>query len=204
MSESLPIFVLPLAALPGEEVPLHIFEPRYRALAAHCLTEESEFGILLREDGGVREIGCAAKIGRIVGRHEDGSLDLVATATRRFELAGEITEGEYPAAPVTWVQDDPMGPHDDPDPTEVEELFTDLATRVTGAIPDYSMELPTSFAIAGKVAFGPQARQGLLELRSEQDRLELLARLLRAALARLSQAELRQAQAHSNGKVHFE
>lgn len=204
MSIQLPIFVLPLAALPGEDVPLHVFEPRYRAMAAHCLSEEAEFGILLRDGDGVREIGCAAKIARVITRHDDGSLDLMSVGTRRFALAGEITEGAYPSAPVEWLQDDPVGPHDDPDPSEVEQLFAELAQRVTGAIPDYPMDLPTSFAIATKVAFGPQARQGLLELRSEDDRLELLARLLRAALARLSQAELRQAQAHSNGKVHFE
>lgn len=204
MSVDLPIFVLPLAALPGEEVPLHVFEPRYRALAAHCLAEETEFGILLRDGEGVREVGCAAKIERVINHHDDGSLDLVAQATRRFQLTGEIEEAVFPVAPVRWVEDDPLSPHDDPDPSEVEELFTELAQRVTGGIPDYSMKLPTSFAIAGKVAFGPHARQGLLELRSEDERLDLLARLLRAALARLSQAELRQAQAHSNGKVHFE
>lgn len=203
-TDRLPLFLLPVSALPGEEVPLHVFEPRYRALVRHCMETGSEFGVLLVDDEGAREIGCAVRIERIAQEHEDGRLDIITHGTRRFALAGEVEEALFPEARVAWVTDDPLGPHDEPDDDTVTELFGELAQRVTGSVPDLGDEGETSFRIASHVAFGGAAKQGLLELRSESARLELLERLLRAAIARLSQVELRQATARSNGKVHFE
>lgn len=203
---ALPLFLLPLSALPGEEVPLHVFEPRYRRLVAFCEETESEFGVLLVDDEGAREIGCAVEIERILTRHDDGRIDLIARGTRRFSLAGEITEGDYPNAPVEWVHDDPIDPHEDDeeDAAEALRLFETLAERVTGEVPELGDDGPASFRIASRVAFGGPAKQGLLELRSEARRLVLLERLLRAALARLEQVELQEAAARSNGKVHFD
>jgi Lon protease-like protein len=203
---ALPLFLLPTSALPGEEVPLHVFEPRYRALVAHCEDTGSEFGVLLRDDEGAREVGCAVAIERIVERHDDGRVDLVARGTRRFRLAGEVIEDDFPQAPVDWVHDDPIDPHEDDeeDAAEALRLFEQLAMRVTGEAPDLGVDGPASFRIASRVAFGGAAKQGLLELRSEGRRLTLLERLLRAALARLEQVELQEAAAHSNGKVHFD
>lgn len=203
--QRLPLFLLPLSALPGEEVPLHVFEPRYRALVQHCIETESEFGVLLVDDEGAREVGCAVRIDQITHRHEDGRLEILTHGTRRFQLAGEVEEQEYPSAPVEWIADDPVSPHDDDaDEEGALALYAELAERVTGSVPDLGDEGDASFRIAARVAFGGAAKQGLLELRSEGKRLDLLERLLRAALARLSQVELRQAQARSNGRVHFE
>ena len=203
--QRLPLFLLPMSALPGEEVPLHVFEPRYRAMVQHCLDTESEFGVLLVDDEGAREIGCAVQIERVAVRHEDGRMEIVTRGTRRFQLAGEVEEDAFPSAPVEWVADEPQSPHDDePDDDDALTLFSELAERVTGSVPELGEDGESSFRIAARVAFGGAARQGLLELRSEAKRLDLLERLLRAALARLAQVELRQAQARSNGRVHFE
>src|SRR6476659_3422884 len=105
--ERLPLFLLPVSALPGEEVPLHVFEPRYRALVQHCLDTESEFGVLLVDDDGAREVGCAVRIDRVAHRHEDGRLEIVTRGTRRFQLAGEVEEEAFPTAPVAWVAAEP-------------------------------------------------------------------------------------------------
>ncbi|MBO9533258.1 MAG: LON peptidase substrate-binding domain-containing protein [Solirubrobacteraceae bacterium] len=206
MTDALPLFLLSTSALPGEEVPLHVFEPRYRALVAYCESTGSEFGVLLEDDEGVREIGCAVAIEEIVERHDDGRIDLIARGTRRFTLAGEVTEGAYPSADVTWLHDEPIDPHedDDEDAEEAMRLFNQLAVRVTGDAPELGDDGLASFRIASRVAFGGPAKQGLLELRSEARRLALLERLLRAALARLEQVELQEAAARSNGKVHFD
>lgn len=202
--DRLPLFLLPLSALPGEEVPLHVFEPRYRALVQHCLDAGEPFGVLLVDDEGAREVGCAVEIEQVTKRHDDGRLEIVTRGTQRFRLAGEIDEHEFPGAAITWLHDDPVDPHDEDDDEDALALFAELAERVTGSVPELGDEGDTSFLIASRVAFGGSAKQGLLELRSEAKRLALLERLLRAALARLSQVELRQAQARSNGRVHFE
>jgi Lon protease-like protein len=204
-AERLPLFLLPMAALPGEEVPLHVFEPRYRTLVQHCLDTGTEFGVLYVDDEGARDVGCAVNIDRVAHTHDDGRLDIITHGTRRFELAGEVDELLYPEAPVRWIADEPQSPHDDgADEDDALALFGELAERVTGSAPELGGDGDTSFRIAARVAFSSAAKQGLIELRSEAKRLDLLERLLRAAIARLAQVELRQARARSNGKVHFE
>ena len=61
----------------------------------------------------------------------------------------------------------------------------------------------TAYEMAATVEFGLDAKQGLLDLRSETARLKLVARLFRAAIKRLDFVERAQARARSNGKVHF-
>ena len=61
-----------------------------------------------------------------------------------------------------------------------------------------------AYGMAATVEFGVDAKQELLELRSENARLRLLALLLRRAIKRLELVERAQARALSNGKVRFE
>ena len=57
-----PLFPLGLVALPGEMIPLHIFEERYKTMIQECLEGEREFGIVWLSDDGLREVGCACAI----------------------------------------------------------------------------------------------------------------------------------------------
>ena len=61
----------------------------------------------------------------------------------------------------------------------------------------------SAYAMAATVDFGLDAKQGLLDLRSENARMRLVTRLFRAALKRLDFVERAQARARSNGKVRF-
>ena len=70
------------------------------------------------------------------------------------------------------------------------------------AAPDELAGL-TAYEMAATVDFGLDAKQGLLELRSETARLELVTRLFRAATKRLDFVDRAQARARSNGKVRF-
>ena len=57
-----PLFPLGIVALPGELIPLHIFEERYKTMIEECLGQEREFGIVWLSDDGLREVGCACAI----------------------------------------------------------------------------------------------------------------------------------------------
>ena len=71
------LFPLGMVLLPTERVPLHIFEPRYRELIGECVAEEREFGMLLGDDEGLREIGTRAAVVEVVDRFPDGRLNVV-------------------------------------------------------------------------------------------------------------------------------
>ena len=56
VANEFPLFPLGLVALPGELIPLHIFEDRYRTMMSLCIETESEFGIVWLADDGLRDI----------------------------------------------------------------------------------------------------------------------------------------------------
>jgi len=198
-----PLFPLGLVALPTELVPLHIFEERYKTMMARVLEEEGEFGIVWVADDGLRPVGCACEIVEVLERMPDGRLNLVARGTRPFRIEARQEELPYPAGVVEFLDDR----REDPDPVAAEEAhkaYAELVEQATDRTPDPD-ELAgmSAYQMAATVEFGLDAKQGLLDLRSEAARLKLVARLLRAAIKRLDFIERAQARARSNGKVHF-
>jgi Lon protease-like protein len=198
-----PLFPLGLVALPTELVPLHIFEERYKTMMARVLEEEGEFGIVWVSDDGLRPIGCACEIAEVLERMEDGRLNLVARGTRPFRIEARQEELPYPAGVVEFLQDRP----EETDAAAAEDAhaaYADLVEQATDRKPDPAeIAAMSAYEMAATVEFGLDAKQGLLDLRSESARLKLVTRLFRAALKRLDFVERAQARARTNGKVHF-
>ena len=63
LSRNFPLFPLGIVALPGELIPLHIFEERFETMMNECIRGDSEFGIVWLSDKGLSEIGCACSSG---------------------------------------------------------------------------------------------------------------------------------------------
>ena len=198
-----PLFPLRLVALPGELIPLHIFEERYRTMMARCLDEESEFGIVCADDSGQRETGCACEISEVLERFDDGRLNLVARGTRPFVIESEQADLPYPAGSVRFLDD--AREESDPDLlAEVHEAYADLIRTATDRTPDpEEIAGMSAYAMAGTVEFGLDDKQELLEARSESQRLRRLLALIRGAVRRMGVVERAQAVARSNGKVRF-
>jgi Lon protease-like protein len=198
-----PLFPLGIVALPTELVPLHIFEERYKTMIARCLEEESEFGIVWLADDGLRPIGCACEIAEVLERLPDGRLNLVARGTRPFRIEARQDELAYPAGVVEFLDDRA----EDPDPEAADgarSAYADLVEQATDRPPDPDqLAAMSAYEMAATVEFGLDAKQGLLDLRSETARMKLVARLCRAAIKRLDFIDRAQARARSNGKVNF-
>src|ERR1700730_9981931 len=96
-----------MVALPGELIPLHIFEERYKTMMNECLTSEKEFGIVWLADDGLRDTGCACEIERVLERMEDGRMNLVVRGTRPFRVVERQGELAYPAGVVEFLEDPP-------------------------------------------------------------------------------------------------
>ena len=88
-----PVFPLQLVLLPGESVPLHIFEPRYRAMTRRCLESGAPFTIFLAQEEALARIGCEARLARVLHRHDDGRLDILCRGEGRVTLR-ELREHE--------------------------------------------------------------------------------------------------------------
>ena len=82
--------------------------------------------------------------------------------------------------------------------------YADLVEQATDKPPDpEELAGMTAYQMAATVEFGLDAKQGLLDLRSESARMKLVTRLFRAAIKRLDFIDRAQARARSNGKVRF-
>jgi Lon protease-like protein len=203
LERDFPLFPLGLVALPTEVVPLHIFEPRYRTMISECLESGREFGIVWSAEGVVRSIGCAVEITRVLETMPDGRMNILTQGTRPFRVVEEQHDLPYPAATIEWLEDRTEHPSE-PDAVAARDVYRELVEQATDSEPDEE-ELAElgAYDMAATVDFGLEAKQGLLDLRSENARLRLVARLFRAALKRLDFVERAQVRARSNGKVHF-
>jgi Lon protease-like protein len=153
---------------------------------------------------GLRPIGCACEIAEVVERMEDGRINLIARGTRAFRIEERQDELPYPAGTIEFLDDR----SEDPDPDAAEaahEAYAELVNEATDRTPDLTeIGEMSAYQMAATVEFGLDAKQGLLDLRSETARLRLVTRLFRAALKRLDFVNRAQARARSNGRVHFQ
>lgn len=198
-----PLFPLGLVALPTETVPLHIFEERYKTMIEECLERDTEFGIVWMADDGLRPVGCACEIAEVLERMDDGRVNLISRGTRPFRIVERQDHLPYPAGVVEFLEDR----EEELDPAALDEaqrVYGALVEQVTDEEPDPTqLAAMGAYDMAATVEFGLDAKQGLLDLRSENARLRLVTRLFRAAVKRLDFVDRAQARARSNGKVRF-
>jgi Lon protease-like protein len=195
------LFPLNLVLLPGEQAPLHVFEPRDKELIGECLAENEEFGLVLADDEGLREIGTRAGVIEVLERFDDGRLNVVIEGRERFRLV-EVSEGlSYQTAEVVDIDDDGE------QPTEEEvELCLAAYDRVVKAadaeLEDLDFDADSiAFQIAARVDFGTEIKQGLLELQSERERVLRLAPMLNQAADAVRRDRDIRERASGNGRV---
>jgi Lon protease-like protein len=173
--ELLPLFPLGLVLFPHTRLPLHIFEDRYKEMVGEAIDLNSEFGIVLAVERGLVNTGCTARVARVVERYEDGRLDIVVAGQRRFEIEALDQERSFLRGNVEFFED------------ELSEGRPDLRRRATEAYQDafpgeqefavdFSEEL-LSFQLAQALP-DLSAKQTLLQMRNEDDRLRRLIELL--------------------------
>ena len=203
----LPIFELPVVILPGELLPLHIFEERYKRMIGHCLDNAEPFGIVFRDEGGnAHRIGCMARVTEVVERFDDGRMNVVVAGEQPFKVLERFEAGDFPAGEVEPIDANDEREEEDPEAASVaREAFAELVRRVSGEPPDSAeLEAENSYGIAARVELPPDTKQALLELRSEPDRMRMLGNALRALVAALARSREIAERAKMNGKVVVE
>jgi Lon protease-like protein len=199
--ESFPLFPLGLVLLPQELVPLHIFEDRYKQMINECLESDGEFGIVWLSDDGLRDIGCTARIERVIERFDDGRMNILVTGARPFRLLRRIEELAYPAGDVELLED--FEPDGDPAlADQARARYAELVEAATEEKPDLD-EIAglDAYGMAATVEHPPEAKQALLELRAENDRLRMVDEMFRTAIKRVAYAEEAAERAQTNGSV---
>jgi len=184
MSIELPLFPLNLVLFPGADLPLHIFEPRYRQMINECYEQQKPFGIALAypDSEPLQEkpysIGTMAEIEALV-RLEDGRMNLIARGGKRFRILSQHREKPYLSGMVEIYEDRP-----EPEQTLLEyadkarQLFSaylEILLEVVGK-QEIHFDLPSapeelSHFIAYFLDIEDERKQRLLELNSTVQRL---------------------------------
>jgi Lon protease-like protein len=198
--ERFPLFPLDLVLLPHELVPLHIFEERYKLMIGECLDEDREFGILWLSDDGLKQIGCSARIARVLERFDDGRFNVLVEGAEPFRLLRRIEDLPYPAGDIELLGDADAG---DPGAAErARERYADLIEQVTDTRPgEDELARLDAYGMAATLDVALDAKQQLLELRSERGRLKRLDALFAEALERIRLAERAAERASGNGSL---
>jgi Lon protease-like protein len=186
------MFPLGTVLFPSVFLPLHIFEPRYRKLARHCIDGDQEFGVVLIERGS--EVGgddvrtSVGTVARIVeaAELEDGRWVLGTVGTRRIRVREWLPDDPYPRADVEdWDDVEPGAVPFEVYGAVISRLRRVLALKAELAEPavDATIELSDdpalgSFQAAAVAPIGPADQQRLLLAAGPDERLKMLEALL--------------------------
>ena len=203
----IPLFPLNLVLMPGAPQPLHIFEERYKQMVNECLEEKSEFGMVFADESGTRKVGCTARIVELVQRYDDGRMVILVEGSRRFRLNSIMTGKPYFVGEVEFLEED----EPDESVADLAEECVALLERVVQAATEGSVGIEIeppyrnlSFAIAGRIEFDLEARQSILELPTERERLTEVKELLSGAAERLEREKAAREKARTNGHLRSE
>ena len=194
------LFPLGIVLLPTEQIPLHIFELRYRELITECLEHEQPFGLVLAdEEGGIRDVGTFAHV-LDAERLEDGRLNIVVEGRERFSVTELLDERSFHTAEITDFEDD-LDPAGHALVERGLSLFARLVTLTEAEIETPDAGHPQlSYALAARFELAPEIKQPLLEERSERLRLEQVCDILEAAHAAIERQREIVRRAATNGK----
>ncbi|TAE22046.1 MAG: peptidase [Cytophagales bacterium] len=202
MEKTIPLFPLNLVVFPGEDLNLHIFEPRYRQLVNECLAKESTFGIPVFMDNKLPGYGTEVHITTLHKRYDDGRMDIKTKGLGVFQLVNfenPVAGKLYAGGEVLLLEPgDAFSPHLDALLTLLERLYDLLQIDIDEVRPD----IPNiSFRIGHKVGLSIEQEYELLTIDTEAERQQYLIRHLDKVIPVISEMERTKQRIRMNG--HF-
>jgi ATP-dependent Lon protease len=200
-SVRIPLFPLDLVLFPGQALPLHIFEPRYREMTRHCIETQSPFGIVLARETSLARTGCSAIILKILKTYEDGRSDILTAGQRAFHLRGTHDEKPYLEGDIEYLDEDFLNV----DPA-ISSRLTDLYNRCHNVLygeggPRFDAEggISLAYHAASELPVNTSVRQQVLETRLEAQRQRVLLAHLEEWYPRLERRERVRGKSAGNG-----
>ncbi|MFO8100146.1 MAG: LON peptidase substrate-binding domain-containing protein [Salinibacter sp.] len=200
--DSLPLFPLDLVLYPSEDLPLHIFEERYKELTQYCLEHEVPFGIVRSEEDGLAQVGTTARIRDVMNQYADGRMDILVEGEERFQIREVHDEKKYYTADVTILEDRPETADSDLKERAITQHMKLLELAGRTVRPDlYDDAEPLSFVLAQNAALDEAGKQDVLEQQSEAERIRYLIDHFEEIIPRIEKKSDVKRRIRSNG--HF-
>ena len=175
----LPLFPLQVVLLPGQRLPLHIFEERYKIMIGECIEDDAPFGVVLVGKNGIHKIGCVARVAQVLEKFPDGRMNILTLGEQRFEVFRVYDTRPYFEGEVSDFHDE-----EGDDPTELCRMVWNALEKSESAplnLPEELLENPfqLSFAVAEVLRLPLREKQSFLGSRSIIWRLKRLLAFLK-------------------------
>jgi len=198
MRSDIVLFPLQVVMFPYSKMPLHIFEDRYKKMISGVIESGGEFGIVLLSEANLQIIGTSSRVIEVTKRFENGEMDIVTEGTKRFRLYSyDVGNDELYRGKVEYLEDDNQL-YDKSEMYKAVEnynILVDLAYK--GSIKKISLDDGTwldgrrsvCYSMAEKCGLSLKEKQQMLEMDTEQDRLDFISTYLENVLPKLKEAE---------------
>ena len=184
--DSMPLFPLNIVAVPKERIPLHIFEPRYKRMIKDSIKTGDPFGIVLKDDKGVKSIGCSVKIIRVLKEHPTGEYDIIVQGQQCFRIKDKVQENnQLWIGNVTYLEDQESAPADLLEKTRDQYLHILLKLGLNEDMERH-MSKGRSFDFIEFINLPNKIKQQLIETNDENQRLEIITRIFTGIMTMVS------------------
>jgi Lon protease-like protein len=200
----IPIFPLEVVLFPGELLPLHIFEPRYKEMIRECSEKKQTFGVVLAEEDGLAEVACTAEILEIAKTYDNGEMDIVTVGRQVCRIMEVIEERSFYEADVEFLEEG--SPPTQVPSTALLQLYEKCHQAAFERAPDRGAlaKAPmVSYHIAGALPLDLAYKQKLLEMRDEEERRHSLELSLARWLEEVEIADRARRLSGGNGHPHY-
>ncbi len=200
--KKLPLFPLNIVTFPGEDVNLHVFEPRYKQLVNDCLENQDPFGIPSYVHNKI-ELGTEVEIVQVSKTYEDGRMDIKTKATRVFRVIdywNPWDEKLYAGGEIEYI-DATSTECDLGKLLRMKELVAQLFAWLQEVNTPNVATAKSVFDFGHKIGFKLEEEYQLLKMSSENERLDFTIQHLESLLPALERAQSAQERIKQNG--HF-
>jgi uncharacterized protein len=203
MTNFIPIFPLGIVVYPGEDLNLHIFEPRYKQLIGECHAAKKPFGIPTVIDKKMQDFGSLVEITELSKTYDNGEMDIKTRGVKVFrmlEVINHVPDKLYSGAIVNYPDNYEKG-----NPETMRKVMTGIRElhQLLNVSKDFKKEDSelTSYEVAHHIGLSLEEEYELLNLLDERQRQEYLKRHLAKAIPMVAGMEQLKEKIKLNG--HF-
>ena len=197
----LPLFLLGEVLYPGEPLPLHIFEERYREMTSYCISRKQPFGLLCMNESRMATVGCSARIHRVIHKYDDGRMDIMVVGERRFRCMELHKDNLYLTGDIGWIEDSDQSVERLPLERLIAQHMRLLELAGREIHPGlYESAVCVSWIIGRNAGLTLDQRQELLEMNAEKIRIEFLIAHLEQFIPRIERTQALREKITTNGQ----
>ena len=177
----IPLFPLNIIVLPYEEVPLHIFEPRYKKMIKNSIKENSPFGIVLDNSGNIDNLGCSLYVTKIIKEYKSGEYDLIATGSKRFKILDKEKQDDLWIGEIKYINEEKITNKEII--KKVQNRYLELLMKL-GKNKNFEnyIKIETSYEFLKGISLPIEFKKDMLSINSELERLIYVNNLFKKVL----------------------